>query len=184
MLPTIEAVTVCVGYGDFLRACIPHNLPHFKRWVIVTEASDEETRAACRGFGVECVLCEEKTREGEFSKGRLINRGLAHLSGYDWLLHLDADVALPADFRQVLVDAHLDEACIYGCDRLNVKGYETWEKVKAKGLWCRSTPWSVNLARSNTSTGTPRLASSNFGTGAPSPTAAIPSTTAAPRGRT
>jgi hypothetical protein len=162
MLPEIECVTVSVGYGDFLREAMPHNLPHLKRWVIVTEAADEETRAVCRTHNVECFLSQEKGRDGDFSKGRMINRGLAHLGGYDWLLHLDADIALPTDFRAALADADLDPACIYGCDRLNVKGYDAWKRVEAKGLYCRSNPWAVHVARSNTTVGT-RVANVSHG---------------------
>lgn len=158
----IEAVTVCVGYGDFLAAAAAHNRPLLDKWVVVTSKSDEETRSVCRAYSIDCVLTEEQTRDGEFSKGRMIDRGLAHLSGTGWMLHLDGDIVMPADLHRVLDDAHLDENCLYGCDRLNVKGYETWQKIQAKGLWCRSNPWMVGLERENTTIGA-RVANDGHG---------------------
>ena len=44
----IEAITVCVGYGDFLAATLPENLPLIDDLVVITTAEDEETRAVCR----------------------------------------------------------------------------------------------------------------------------------------
>lgn len=146
MLP-IEAVTVCVGYGDLLAEVAPYNRPLLDRWLVVTSPDDDQTRAVCRACSIECVTSRDVRRDGEFSKGRLIDRGLAMLGGRGWTLHLDGDVALPADLHQVLDDAHLDEECIHGCDRVNVIGAAQWDKVRARGLWARPTPWMVDLAR-------------------------------------
>lgn len=147
MMP-VEAVTVCVGYGDFLRAVAPHNIPHLARWVVVTTAADEETRAVCRSCSLDCVVSEDHTRGGDpFAKGRMIERGLAHLGGHDWVLHMDADIALPVDLATVLDDAHLDESCLYGCDRLCVTGWEAWQRIQGRGLWCRSGPWMISTSR-------------------------------------
>lgn len=38
----VEAITVCVGYDDFLNAVAPYNIPHLDRWIIVTSAEDEK----------------------------------------------------------------------------------------------------------------------------------------------
>ena len=144
----IEAVSVCVNYGDFLRAVAPHNLPQLDRWVIVTTPEGEETRAVCRQCSLECVTTRDFYRDGEtFAKSRGIERGLAHVEGADWILHLDADIALPADFRETLKDAHLANACLYGCDRLNVPGWQAWQRVQARGLWARGDQWCVPLQR-------------------------------------
>lgn len=150
----IEAVSVCVGYGDFLAAVAPHNRPLLARWLVVTAPEDEVTRAACRAHSIECVTSAEHARDGAFSKGRLIDRGLALLEADGWLLHLDADVALPPDLHQVLDDAHLDAACLHGCDRLNVRGWAAWQRLRAAGLACRPGPWAVHLARPETTVGT------------------------------
>lgn len=143
----IEAVTVCVGYGDFLAAVAPHNRPLLDRWVVVTTPADHETREACRSYSIECVTTDEHTRDGAFSKGRMIDRGYSMLDGSGWLLHLDADIALPADLHQVLDDAHLDPACIHGGDRLNVVGYDQWRRAAERGLWSRPNVWSVDPSR-------------------------------------
>lgn len=149
----IEAVTVCVGYGDLLAEVAPHNRPLLDRWIVVTSPADDATRAVCRRCSIECVVSDEVQRDGEFSKGRLIDRGLSLLGGRGWTLHLDGDIALPADLHQVLDDAHLNETDIHGCDRLNVVGAAQWDRVRAAGLWARPAPWMVDLARPGLSVG-------------------------------
>lgn len=149
----IEAVSVCVGYGDFLREVAPYNRPLLDRWVVVTSPRDEETREVCRACSIECVLTEEHGRDGPFSKGRMIDRGLATLGLFGWVLHIDADIALPADLHQVLDDAHLDEQNLYGADRLNVSGEAAWDRVRARGLWARPIPWACDIGRKDTTPG-------------------------------
>jgi hypothetical protein len=117
------------------------------RWVVVTTASDSLTRRVCREASIECVLTEDIDRDGPFSKGRAINLGLAHLSHSGWLLHLDADIALPHDLHLLLADADLDKRCIYGCDRLNVIGAEKWHQVKEKGLFARHRGYLIDVHR-------------------------------------
>jgi hypothetical protein len=145
----IEAITVCVNYADFLNQVARHNLPHFDRWVVVTKPDDKATRDACRRFSLECITTQDFDRSGDFAKSRGIERGLAHLEGTDWLLHLDADIALPADFREVLRDAHLAEDALYGCDRLNVTGWDAWKRIEAAGLWSRTNHWFVPIDRAD-----------------------------------
>ncbi len=129
----IEAVTVCVNYGDFLNETARANRALFERWVIVTTPGDEETREVCRKYNLEVVVTDDFTREGKgtFAKARGINRGLMQLSADSWHLHLDADIILPPDLRQLLNAAHLHEDCLYGWDRVRVCGWEAWQKFKA-----------------------------------------------------
>ena len=102
----IEAVTVCVGYGDFLAATLPENLPLLDDLVIVTTADDEETRAVCRKYSVHHVLSDDHRRDGPFNKARMIQRGLDQIGAHDWILHVDADIVLPRKFRQFVDWAH------------------------------------------------------------------------------
>ncbi len=131
---SIEAVSVCSGYGDFLAETAPVNRGLFSRWLIVTTPQDTETREVCRRYGLETLLTEEHARDGKFSKGRLIDRALHHTSAGSWRLHLDADIALPGNFHALLDAAHLDTSCVYGWDRAMCVGWEQWQKVKASGF--------------------------------------------------
>lgn len=134
MIP-LETVTVCVGYGDFLREVMPHNRPLLDRWVVVTTPDDGETREVCRRWSVPTVLTDEVYRDGaEFNKGRAIIRGIDHLAGDGWVLHLDADVVLPGHFRHALDMAHLDPPVLYGADRVMVRGWDRWQRFKASGF--------------------------------------------------
>lgn len=129
----IEAISVSIGYGDFLAAVAPCNRHLFKRWLVVTEPADTETREVCRRYNLDTLLTEDHSRDGVFSKGRLVERGLQHLSAGSWRLHLDADIALPANLHHLLRAVHLNENCIYGWDRLMCRSYAQWQVLKASG---------------------------------------------------
>lgn len=130
----LEALTVCVNYGDFLAVAAAHNRALFDRWLVVTTPEDEETRRVCRHFNLDTLI----TREGitpcqEFNKGLLVERGLQQLSTDSWHWHLDADVILPAHTRQALQVAHLDPEVIYGFDRVMVRSWDDWSRLRDSG---------------------------------------------------
>ncbi len=132
----IEAVTVCVGYDDLLQTVAPYNIPHLDRWLIVTHPKDEKTREVCRRFSLECLLTEEggDGSDGDFKKGRMIERSLQHLSADGWRLHLDADIVLPNRFTHLLESADLKKETVYGVDRIMVRSYEDWVKLQNSGF--------------------------------------------------
>jgi hypothetical protein len=130
----IEALTVCVGYADFLRETLRYSLPVLDRLLVVTTPRDEETRDLCWRRNVEVLLTDDFYREGRaFDKARAVDRGLQLLAHRDWLLHLDADIVLPPHLRSTLSTADLDPACLYGCDRARVPGWQAWQAFQATG---------------------------------------------------
>ncbi len=127
----IEAVVVCKDYSDFLEHTLPNNMQYLDRLVVVTHPQDKETIALCRKYGAECVKTEAMHEDGDaFNKGRAINIGLGHFRGHEWFLHLDADIVLPHNFRNLLHRAKLRPENLYGADRCNVYGFEHWERNK------------------------------------------------------
>ena len=125
----IEAVTVCAGYADILAHTLPHNHRQFDRMVVVTEPEDKQTRKVCETYGVQCVLTDAiATRWGKFCKGFGINAGLNAIEKDAWILHMDSDIVLPPNFREVLMRAQLDETMIYGCDRAEFKSFADWQQ--------------------------------------------------------
>jgi hypothetical protein len=130
----LEAVSVCVGYSDFLRETAPLNKSYFDRWVIVTSKDDQDTMDVCHWLSLPFVTTDDFGRNGGgFNKGRGIQRGLDNLACRDFIMHIDADIVLPPEFPQALQMAHLEERKIYGCDRMNVTGWDAWKKVKESG---------------------------------------------------
>lgn len=127
----IEGVTVCVNYADFLDEALHKNLHHFNEFVVVTHFDDRHTKAVCDRHGVQCIVTDVMLERGdEFNKGLAINLGLAHLRHNGWLCHLDSDIVLPDNFRNVLHKSGLNDGCIYGADRMNVVGFDEWERVR------------------------------------------------------
>jgi hypothetical protein len=137
----LEAVTVCVGYGDFLTHIAPVNSAIFDKWLIVTTEDDEVTRETCRRLSLPTLLTNDGKGDGgdggEFRKGRMIERGLQHLSADGWRIHLDADIALPSRTRHFLEAAEIEQNKIYGMDRIMVKSFEDWTRLLSEG-WLTS----------------------------------------------
>lgn len=121
----LEAVSVCVDYGDLLKLSIPFNRHLFDKWVIVTSPDDKETQDLCKYYKVEHVVTDKFYENGDkFNKGKAINEGLKKLKRTDWIVHLDSDLILPANFRQICKEDQLQKDAIYGIDRVDVVGDE------------------------------------------------------------
>jgi hypothetical protein len=122
-----ECVVVCDRYHDFLGKTLPHNKYLFDKMVVVTAPEDLETQRICEYWHVECLKTDAiQSRWKKFCKGCGINVGLAHLAKTGWVVHMDADILLPPQSRIILEGASLDQACIYGIDRFNVRGFDAY----------------------------------------------------------
>ena len=125
----IEAVVTCVGCADILAHTLPLNFRQFDRMVVVTAPEDKATQKVCDYYGVPVFLTDAfQSRWGQFCKGAGINEGLARLDKDAWILHLDADIILPPNFRSVIENADLDTTMIYGCDRAEFKSFADWQR--------------------------------------------------------
>lgn len=144
-MKTIEAVVICYNYSDFLEVTLPHNLNCVDRLVVVTHPSDKHTQRLCDKYSVDCIKTEVFHDDNDrFNKGRAINLGLQNLRHDGWLLHIDADILLPPRFHHALHMAKLDKTKLYGCDRLNSKSYENWERYKHKTVPQHAWRFMVN----------------------------------------
>jgi len=116
----LTAITTCVGYDDYLRVSLSANKAHIDWWVIV---GGPDATPLPRIKNVEHLKTRAFTIEGgPFNKGAAINEALkAHPNNYvdpdHWILLLDADILLPAHFRENLEALTLDRNCIYGMYR-------------------------------------------------------------------
>ncbi|MBV8782312.1 MAG: hypothetical protein JO353_13025 [Phycisphaerae bacterium] len=140
----IAGLTACFGYGDFLAATIPHAIPIFDDLLVVTTETDEETREVCRRYGVRTLLTNEHERYGGFSKGHVLDRGFHHLPADCWRIHFDSDIVFPLNTRRALEAAHLVERKIYGADRVMVKSWSDWQKLKHSGWLAHDYHCRVN----------------------------------------
>lgn len=128
----LEAVTVCVDYADMLAETLPLNRGQFDKMIVVTAPEDLNTQRICRYWNVPMVLTDQfRSRWGEFHKAKGINLGLKQLSMDDWVVHLDADIALPPNARDLIERADLQKWCLYGVDRFQVRGFEEWRQHQA-----------------------------------------------------
>lgn len=124
----IECVIVSVNYSDFLEISLEKTKSFFDRTLIVTDHADIETKKLCDWMNVECLQTEAFYLNGaKFNKGNAIEAALQHLDFQEWCCHIDADIVLPARTGQILHNLKLNEQCIYGIDRMNCVGRDSWE---------------------------------------------------------
>lgn len=131
----LEAVTVCVGFDDFLDVTLALNSPHLDSMIVVSDHNDRKTHAIAKKHGAICVQTDLLRKNGRnFNKGAAINAGMDHFQYHGWRMHLDADIVLPDNFRRLLFNhSHLDSAAIYGADRVDVIGKRTLNELR-RGL--------------------------------------------------
>src|SRR4051794_19831252 len=93
----LEAVIVSAGCADFLAATLPFNKPHFDKIIVITAPEDRDTQRICDYWGVQYERTDKlNTRwQGVFCKGAGINVGLDKLAKDGFVVHMDADIALP-----------------------------------------------------------------------------------------
>jgi len=129
----LEAVTACVGFADLLDATLTLNHPHLDTMIVVTTHADHQTQAVAKKHGAICVLSDLFKKNGRsFNKGAALNAGFARVQYHGWRMHLDADIALPDNFRRILFNhTHLDRDCIYGTDRVDVIGLKELAGIRS-----------------------------------------------------
>lgn len=125
----ISAVITCVNYADTLAHTLMMNRGLFDEVLILTSPEDKTTMKVCDYWRVKYHATDAfQSRWGNFCKGSAINEGLEHISLDDWVVHLDADIALAPNTREVLERANLDKTHIYGTDRWECKSYQDWQE--------------------------------------------------------
>lgn len=108
-------------------------MEQLERIVVVTDHDDHLTQKLCQKYSVDCIRTHVFYEDGDkFNKGRAINLAMGHLRGLEWILHMDADILLPHNFKNMLHRTKLNPDCIYGADRANVFGYDHWMEHKPK----------------------------------------------------
>lgn len=120
----LEAVTVSIGFADFLDATLALNHPHLDSMIVVTSHEDRATQTVAKKHGAICVQTDLHQKNGRrFNKGAAINAGMDAFQYHGWRMHLDADIVLPDNFRRVLFNhTALDRRAIYGADRVDIVG--------------------------------------------------------------
>lgn len=149
----LSAITVCIDFADFLADTLPVNRPHFNQYVIVTSSDDAATQRFARKHACKLVVSDRFRETHAFDKGAAINDGLAVADKRQWLCHLDADIVLPANFRQWLIGVrrvvkhadHLNEHII-GMHRHNCRNRAEWLKWLATHQRMR-LKWPVEKLR-------------------------------------
>lgn len=133
----VEAITVCVGFADYLAETLPLNKSQFSRRIIVTSEDDTDTQKLAREYDCKLVITSAHLYKGPFNKGRAINTGLNHVLLGHWICHIDADIVLPpgchtrlAGYLEPLGIPSRRSDSIIGMARYMVTGKDQWEQFR------------------------------------------------------
>jgi hypothetical protein len=137
MREPIHGVVVSDGFSDYLDIALSHSRPLLGHCVVVTSGDDKESQRVAGKHDCTLVVTEDGRQAGGFNKGRMIERGLQQLPSSGWRVHFDADICLPGNAARRLETALCDRACIYGCDRMNVVGWEAYQRLLGSGFATR-----------------------------------------------
>ena len=119
----IRCLSVCVGYSDILNVSLTFNKCLFEDLIIVTCKDDIQTQAVCDYHRIRYITTESFwDNDSSFNKANGINCALEnlYLENDSWILHLDADIVLPANFRRLIKEEYLQQDAIYGVDRKDI----------------------------------------------------------------
>lgn len=123
---SVEAIVVCVDYGDYLERTLPLFARTADRTIVVSLHRDDRTRRiAAAQPNVALVETDASYRDGaRFNKGAAINAGLNAAVKRAWVLHIDADIIvldpIPTD---------LDRTVLWTAVRHQVVGERRWKEA-------------------------------------------------------
>ena len=150
----LESLIVCIDFGDFLASTLPCNRPIFDQLTIVTSPEDEYTRQLAQEHDCKLVTTSRHRETNLFNKSKAINDGLEICTEQGWLCLLDADIALPQNFRsevfseidQVFPEAGKGEQTrntVFGLHRYMCWSRTEWQTYLSTG----KHKWSVETPR-------------------------------------
>jgi hypothetical protein len=130
----LEIVTTCVNFDDILEQTLITNHDIADHYIVVTSFSDKKTQMLAKSFGATCVPTDLFYKNGRnFNKGAAINAGFGRFQYHGFRLNIDSDIILPSSFRRILFNhSFLDRNCLYGADRIDVKGFNELNEIKNK----------------------------------------------------
>ena len=135
----MNALTICVNYGDYLALTLPHNRQYFDRYLVVTDHEDLETPAICRANEVEYHQTSAFYGHGQaFAKGAALKEGIEVLGLDGWTTILDADIAIPLQFWAVVYsEDSLPKDMIFGPqEKCHCQKKEVGSNIHNNGTSC------------------------------------------------
>lgn len=129
----IETIIQSTSYSDLLAITLAENVKVLGADTITvyTARGDKDTLKVCAGLNVKCIETDNFTKNGSaFCRGAVYNEAFANLVHKDWVLILDSDIVLPADFLTNLARHGLHKEYFYGARRFNLERWKDWVSVK------------------------------------------------------
>lgn len=134
LIKKLDIIITCVNYSDFLVLTLKENIKYGFPITVITSERDKLTQKLCEEFEVNCVVTEAFYEDGAvFNKGKAINVGINSLDNPEWILHLDADIILLDDFRDIILNKSLSINKMYSATRYMCYTYDKFDNYQ-KGL--------------------------------------------------
>jgi hypothetical protein len=102
----MRAITVSVGYHDFLDITLRAAIPHFESIMVVTDYEDVETMEVIEEHGVKYHQTNAFYRDScKFNKGAALEEGFDSMGREGWMVVMDADIVMPETVEAPKVEA-------------------------------------------------------------------------------
>lgn len=106
----MRALTVCVGFSDYLSVTLPKNRHNWSEVMIVTTPADTETIRVAKACRARLHLTDVFHADGaKFNKFAAIEEALDSFGRHGWIALVDADVIWPE-----VVPTKFEEGNLYG----------------------------------------------------------------------
>src|ERR1035437_1756131 len=115
MIEHLECIIVSESYGDLFQHTLPINKNIIDDILVVTSERDLETQDICKKNNTKFIVTGKffESPNSPFDKEAALNEGLRNLKKTDWILSLDSDIVLPANFIEVINKVNLDKEIVY-----------------------------------------------------------------------
>lgn len=117
----IHGITTSVNYTDLLSRGLDRWALGCEKLVVVTAPDDKACQDLCRFHNVECYVTDVFTDNGaRFNKGAALSEAIIATDwrkDAEWLLHFDADIVPPQDWRQQVEAYAPKPGSLYGATR-------------------------------------------------------------------
>jgi len=131
------AVTLCINYSDYLVYTLSTNTEIFKKVIVITEESDNETISINQYENCELFITDRKNRnKSVFNKSAMIRHAQHYVHKKypnDWICLIDADTEIPQSVASLIDLSTLDKKAIYGLKRFIYMTLDSYKDILNKG---------------------------------------------------
>jgi len=94
------------------------NLDQIDEFIIATDYQSPEVEKICQKYSIKFIKTNKfYENNAQFDRGKVVSSILKNIKS-GWILHMDADILLPKDFKQKINTINFNKSKLYGARRI------------------------------------------------------------------